>query len=360
MTLFTGPRLLISLPGVEVDRIDLPGSVVGPNEVLAAALSDDLRSAVQLVCAEAARRGLTIQCIARPELLTAATAKRQFRARMKGASQHLCLSDGSTVKLLAGTQTHVFFYRLSVQANFLALQRLCRRAPELMAQLRSQVNSYLVLGEGAHRVRPASLFLSRMNPLEHLRCTLLPFFFNRHSAEDTANRIEQADPIVAEGLIGFTRLQYVPMSETALSDRAFGRAVAELVLKACFDPATLLVLRLPFDPDGQDTLTRRMTILLPALRDGGVVIPRAGSRSILFATQDLEEDHPLLKRLPLHILVHDSFDFWRHSSGFYARAARITVLAGLELAAQPTFLPYDIEGIYGANATRRWTEAICV
>jgi hypothetical protein len=348
--------LLISLPGTEVGQIDLSGSIIDPDEILAAAVSLELRSAVHLVCDEAARRGVQAQCIVRPELFTHGVSESWLRDRIDPSVQHLCLSDGTAVKPLPSIPTHVFFYRLGLHDNVLALQRLSRRAPELMRGLRSQVNSCFVFGSGAHRVQPVPVYLSRATPLPHTQSSLLPFFFNRDSAEDSANRIEQQGAIILDNLLDFTELRYVPLTETAMTDRDYAKAVAEMVLQASFDQSVLLVLRLPANRDGRHSLVSGIATMLPALRDSGVVLPRVHPRNIMVTTQDLEENHPIFERFPLHILLHESFDFWRHTDSFYARAARITILSGQWSTSRPGFLPDDVSPIYGPRAVRRWVD----
>jgi hypothetical protein len=190
-------------------------------------------------------------------------------------------------------------------------------------------------------------------PLRHPQSALFPFFFNCSSVEDSANRIEQEGPISPKNLTNFRQMLYVPLTETAMGEPAFARTVAKLVLQAYFDPTLLLVLRLPSTRDGKNDLTRGIAAILPALGASGVVIPRTRSSSIMFATQDVEEDHQLIGQFPLYILVHESFDFWRHTFDFYARSARVTVLAGSASTSMSEFLPDDISMIYGPNAVRR-------
>ena len=367
--MFSGSGLLVSLPGGEADSIGLRGSVAEPHEVLAAPVSPELRAAIQLVWDEVLRLGTKLKCIARPELFTEGVSQRWLRSQAAEFSEHLCLSDGHAVKPLEGFSTHVFFYNLGFQDNFRALNKLNGRAAELLTQVRSQVNTHFVFGRGAQRTQPAPLLLNAAAPPDHPPAALLRFFFNRQSPEDTANRIQQAGPIDPASLGGFATLRYVPLSETALADADFARAVAQEALRACFDPATLLVLRLPYvrapygsGPHGSGTpaaLIPRIAALLPALRDSGLMVPRASFANIVFADHDIDEDHPLLGQVPLHMLVHESFDFWRHTIGFYTSAAAIGVLAGTRTntgaAALSGFLPFDIAGIYGPRAIRRWS-----
>jgi len=332
--------------------MSLAGSLVEPEAVLANPLSLELRSALEIVDEEARRRGLPIMCVARPEVFTHGMSEAWFRDRISPSPQHVCLSDGSAVKHLPGVPTHVFFYCLPFRDAIAALRRLSRRAPELAINLRSQINTSVELGRGPHRARPESVYLPRTTPLRHRPCTLLPFFLNRDSAEDSANRIGQAGPVEVERLAGFSRLLYLPLTETALDDRAFARAVMDLILQSFFDPTTLLVLRLPPDVRGP-SLVRGITTLLAAAGPSGVVLPRSSPANILLAMQDPEEDHVIFERFPLFIVIHESFDFWRHTSGFYKRAREVTVLAEPETAARAGFFRFDVSTIYGAKAVRR-------
>ncbi len=334
--------------------MSLPGSFAEPEAVLANPLSLELRSALEILHHEANRRHLPIMCVARPEVFTHGISEAWFRDRISPSTQHVCLSDGSTVKHLPGVPTHVFFYCLSFRNAAAALQRLSRRAPELMINLRSQINTSVVLGRGPHRARPKSVYLPRTTPLRQPPSTLLPFFLNRDSAEDSANRIEHAGPVDVERLTGFTRMLYLPLTEAALDDRAFARAVLDLILQSFFDPATLLVLRLPADAQVGPSLTRGIATLLAVVRQTGVVLPRSSPANILFTTRDLEEDHAIFERFPLHIVLHESFDFWRHTVDFYARAHAVTVLAEPESTAKAGFFRFDVTSIYGAKAVRRW------
>jgi hypothetical protein len=350
VTLFSGDSLLVSLPGAEVGGMSLPGSLSEPDAVLANPMSLELRSALEILQQEAARRGLPITCVARPEMFTHGKSEAWFRSRTSPAAQHLCLSDGSTVKHLPYVPTHVFFYCLARNDSTAALQKLSRRAPELMLGLRSQVNTALLLGRKPGCVRPEPIYLTRTKPLRLPPSTFLPFFLNRDSAEDSANRIEHAGRIDPDSLGDYAAMTYLPLTHAALADRGFGRAMTDLILQRFFDPATLLLLRLP--PDS--TLSRSIEPLLAAVRTSGIVLPRTSPPNILFASHDLEEDHAILHRSPVHMIVHDSFDFWRHTADFYAQAQQVTVLADPELAARAGYSHFDISSIYGAKAVRQW------
>jgi hypothetical protein len=334
--------------------MSLPGSLAEPDAVMANPISLELRSALEILCHEASRKGVTVTCAARPELFTHGMSEAWFRERVIPPARHVCLSDGSAVKHLPGLPTYAFFYALSFNAATSALRKLASRAPELMANLQGQVNSWVTVGNGTSRVRPPPVFLSRAMPLEHPPSTLLPFFLNRDSAEDSANRMEQAGPVDIDTRAGATRLMYVPLTETALVCRSFACAISDLILRACFRPSMLLVLRIPGIATEEPSLAQSIAIVLAAVRASGVLLPRASPPNVLFATRDLEEAHPIFDRLPLHVVVHESFDFWRYTKEFYDRADQITIVAEFRSCADEVFLPYEVSAIYGARAVRRW------
>lgn len=350
MTLFDGAPLLVSFPGGEIERIDWPGSIADPERVLAAGISPDLHAALGLLTDKARRLGAPIHCVARPEMFTHGVTAAWLRDQVGETARHVCLTDGSTFKPIPGARDHLFFYRSSRRDDVLALDRLCRRAPRLMVQVQGQIKSCFDLGRGMHRVWPTSIFVHRTRPREHPRPRLLRFYLNRDSAEDSANRIEEGGAIDEARVTQTGALRYLPLTETAMADRAFARFVGDAILDACFDASTLLVLRLP----SASGLATGIGAILPAPLEAGVVIPRARRDHILVTVDDLEEDHSLFNRHATHIMVHESFDFWRHTASFYARADRVTVLAGTETTMRAGFIPYDVSTVYGGKAVRRW------
>jgi hypothetical protein len=354
MSMFAPTGLAISLPGAELASLDLPGSVTGPEPVLAGVLSVELRAALLLVLGACRRRGVPVRVVARPEIFTHGEAERWLRARLGRVTQHLCISDGTTIKHVAGCRTHVFFYRLGSHGNYVALQRLSRRAPELVARVESQVNTAFSLGAGMQRFVPPSLYLTSAVAFPRPAARLMPFFFNKHSAEDTANRIEHRGEVAPEQIPAHEEVLYLPLTETALHDADFARAVAEAVIRAFYRPQTLLVLRLPPAGDTARPLAGQVAALLPRLRDTGVTIPRNCPPNVLLATDDLAEDSPLLAARPWTMMFHDSFDFWRHTEAFYRRAERVGVMAGCGETAPAGFLPMDVAPLFGARAQRVW------
>jgi hypothetical protein len=153
--------------------------------------------------------------------------------------------------------------------------------------------------------------------------------------------------------IGFEMAQYFALTATAMADPAFARFVAHRIQTACFDRATLLILRLPVIPNGENPLLAGIAAILPALRQTGVIIPRTIVPNILFATEDLEEDQHMSALPPLHMMVHESFDFWRYTQSFYTEAASISVLVSNPGTGGDEH-SMDVRPIYGPNARLHW------
>lgn len=311
-----------------------------------------MRAALLLVLHACRQRGVPVRVVARPEIFTHGEAERWVRERLGAIAEHLCISDGSTIKTLPGCRTHVFFHHLGSLDNWVALRQLSTRAPELMGGVASQVNTALPLGRGALRVRPEPLYLTASLAVPRPAARLLAFFLNRDSPEDSANRIEQRGEVAPAEVAPHEEVLYLPLSETALHDRGFARLVGGIVAETFYRPQRLLVLRLPPVEAAPPPLAARLQALLPGLREGGVTIPRACPPNLLFATADLAEDSALLTGRRWTMLFHNSFDFWRHTEAFYRRARRVLVVAGQQ--APGGFLPPDVAPLFGSRAQRLW------
>jgi hypothetical protein len=356
VTIFSGDSVVISLPGAEVHNMKLACSITEAEDVFANPISTELRSALQLLCEHARRHGLPVTCIARPELFTNSRSVAWLRDRVTNASHHVCLSDGSTVKHLPGMPTHVFFYCRSGPDNLFVLRQLSRRAPELMSGIQSQINSCFVLGWGDNRPRPNPVFLTRSIPLESKPAKLLPFFLNRDSAEDSVNRISQTSPISRDNITEFAEVRYLLLGGTALLDRAFAEFAATLIQESYFNPSLGLVLRLPVAPPGASPLLHGIAAILPALRESGVVFPRARPNNILLVTEDPGDGDPIFARTPRHVWLHESFDFWRLPVDFYENSRTVTIVSGRASTSRGHFLPDDVSEIYGAKSVRLWND----
>lgn len=352
MTVFQGSGLVVSLPGAETRGVDFSGSLVSPREVLAAPISSELRLALRLVETEAERRGMEIKCVIRPEVFVNGVALAWLRQRTRSMSKHLNLSDGAAVKPLEGFETSVFFYDRSRRDRIVALETLSRRAPESMLAIRSQINSGFEFRFGLNGARPEPELLKNILPGERSAVRVWPFVLNHDSAEDSANRIRQLGPVAPESLNDLaTDPWYIALTEAAMLDPAFARTVAERVLRAFFNQGSPLILRLPPAAPGEDELATGLQALVRILRSNGIIIPRSVTPDILITMEDPTADDPLLNQRPFHLLLHESFDFWRLGQLLYERAKSIVVFGESPGSSWSRFLPTEITSVYGSNAT---------
>jgi hypothetical protein len=355
MTLFADGRLLISLPAAEIAALDLPGSIMTADQAVALPVSHTLACAVALIESHCRERGVTTSYLARPEIFTHGVSESWLRDRLGKISQHLCMTDASTVKHVVGCRTHVFLYRLTHYDSYESFARLCRRAPDLMARVATQVNTRFAWGEAADRHRPEPLYLHALRAPPALLAAAYPFQFRPHQIAEIAERIARAHPLPPDALPPAPHTLYIPLTETALANLAFVRAVSRLI-RAAFTQPHALLLRLPAERPGE-TLTTRIARTLTALATAEVILPRNIPPNIHFLTSDLvAETAPT----SLAITLHEDFDFWRHPQSFYEAATAVTVVASVARAPgtadlpELEFLPADVREVYGSRAVRLW------
>jgi hypothetical protein len=350
MSLFATDRLAVSLPAAEIATLHLPGSVMTASQVQALHVSHALGCAIALIEAHCAARAVTTSYLARPEIFTHGASAAWLRDRLGGVTEHLCISDGSTVKHVVGCRTHMFLYRTTHTDSYESFGRLCRRTPGLLARVETQVNSRFAWDAAGRRQRPQPVYLHAPAPPETAPAAAYKFQFKPYLADETSQRIAEADPVALEALPPAAQTIYIPLTETSLADAAFARHVAGLIRAAFVQPHARLLLRLPDERPGE-TLAARIAACLKALAATRVVLPRNTPPNICFVTADLTA---ATAPPNLFITLPEDFDFWRHPQRFYAAATSITVAASRTHAADPEFLPLDVTPIYGPRATRQW------
>jgi hypothetical protein len=293
MSLFGSGRLVISLPAAEIGMLALPGSVLTREEALGLPVSRMLGCTLALIEGRCRADGVETVYLARPEIFVGAgPGAAWLRARLGGATEHLCITDGSTVKPVDGCRTHIFNYRMSFSDSYASFWRLCRRAPALMAQVASQVNTRFAWGSGDAQCHPAPVYWTADGAAALPEAPAYRFQFRPYLAKETAARILASGAVDASA-VGAVRAHYVPLTETALEDDAFARALA-LMIRAAFADGGVLLLRLP-DARPGGTVAGGIAAVLAALAATGVVLPRHVSERIYFLTGDIGRSGPGLK-----------------------------------------------------------------
>jgi len=322
--MFTGEPLVISVPACELAHVALTGSVFDAKLMEGASISADLKIAVDLIAAAYRRGGATepLRCVARPEVFTHGASLDWLQNALGPIKQHLCLSDGTSVKLIPQLRNHLFTYGIQSHQRYADFKKLMRRAPELLAQYDSQVNSFHRGEYSDPAVEPASSTLLPMAPLAAAASWSFGFYLNPHSLEDSAEHMLKWGEIEERPLAEFQKITYIPLTEAAANDAYFQRRVAEMIAPIYFDPTQCLLIRLPML---QSELTTRMTIALDGIRKSRLHLPQARSKNIFFLSGDLSEASIAPVRSRLKWVLHQTFEFWRYTGALYQEAQEIMV-----------------------------------
>lgn len=311
--------IAVSLPALEAQTLPRRGSVMGPDELALEALPDDLKRAIQLVRQACAAARAPVVYLPRPEMFTSGASLDWLRRALGPIRDHLAISDGTAVRVVPALRNHVFFHGLHRKADSEALAALARRAPELLSQLSSQVNTALKFPAAGRSAAPPSLALAPAAEALAADAECLPFFCGSDTIEASAAEIGAMGPVVLLPPDG-GRVICVTVTETALLDESFIAIAAEIVARAFFDPQTRIVLQLPAGPVTE--VGAHIEATLRALLGADALIPRAVSERIVFATGNLS---PSAFGGAAELLAHDSFDFWRWPRAYYASFRHVSV-----------------------------------
>jgi hypothetical protein len=323
--------LILTLPAVEISRFRLPSSFFGINELAAAQLSPELRLALDLLAAQAERHKIDLRIVARPEIFTNGETLAWLGRETTGAKDHLCISDGSAIRVIPGLPTHVFFYRLGSCDGAASLRNLTRRAPELLGQIGSQVNTAVAFagGTGQSWRRPPTIILQPSPDHARPDAGLLPLYLNAHAIDENTARILASPPFAASSLVNAVSVTYFAISGTGWAHGAIAAAAADLILRAYLNPGAGVIILLPpaettIAPAG--ALASRIASFLGMLRQTGVPFPRAVPGNIALATGPLQPAQRAALPTRQNMIIDASFDAWHHDRGFYERFERITLL----------------------------------
>ncbi|MGA2044381.1 MAG: hypothetical protein ABSG83_13545 [Roseiarcus sp.] len=311
--MFDRAGLAISLPAGELRQAKLARSVFELDELAQIPVSEGLRLAVDLVVATAAALGAPVRFIARPEIFTHGDSLSWLREQLGGARDHLCMSDGSCVRLVPTLRNHVFFFDLATRSHAEALRRLFLRAPEIFAGVETQVSSgFRTRVEGSRWIRPPTTLLHAQvtRVLESAR--LLPFVFDRRSIELSAHRCVALAEAPPPDRRETRRATYIPLTETALADVGFMRIVAARVARAFFDRAACVYLGLPRLPGERSSLLARVCATLEGLRDAaGDGLPRTPANAVFLVGGALPAE--AIDGVESELMLHQSAPIWRES-----------------------------------------------
>jgi hypothetical protein len=331
--MLTGLPFVVSVPARELAASRISGSLFAKEELAEAPLSDDLRAAIRLLEALSGKEH-PLLFVARPEIFTHGPSLDWLLRGLGGIRDHVCISDGQTLRPLPGLRNHLFLYRLGIHANSLALDRLLARAPELLTRFHSQITTVVGAALRGRQVRPPPVGVfaeERGGPVAEI----VNFYCHPNSVADSVKRMlaMPVPPATLRSGEGCSRLVYIPLTETAAQDVRFCEILAAHLAKAYFDPSLRLCLALPFLESGAARIADRIERLLKGLH-GVASLPRARAQNIFVLSDRL--DRTVLSSVPggASMVAHESFDFWRHPRDFYAALSSLKILARSPRAAR--------------------------
>ena len=312
------------MPAHDLREADIPGSLFDAAQLQHLALPGDLRRAFELVSA-GCKKPLAMT---RPEMFTHGTARRWLDDRLGAVRTHVCLSDGSVVKVIDGLENHVFFFRPEQLKQGAALRNLLAWAPEIFAQLRSQINSFHGAKVNDRLIVPPTSLLFPKRARAAAVPEFFEFFVNSHSGLESARHIIDEGAVAAPELNEFSEVHYIPFTESSTADPAFSKALAQKIAAAYFNPGHCLLIRLPALHDHVPGLLQQITVALEALSRLGIVMPKVPARNIFLARDDVPESYFDTRHARLSFMFDGSFDFWRYTQAFYKRLRGVTYWLG--------------------------------
>jgi hypothetical protein len=234
-------RTVISVPAFDLRNVDTTGSVFEVEELQQLSIPEDLRRAVSLVSA-LCKKPL---CMTRPEIFTHGAARRWLDDQLGSVRNHICLSDGSAIKVIDGLANHVFLFRLDHRRNSEAMGNLLSWAPELFAQLRSQINTFHGARLGDRLVQPPSAVLLPKARGPDSKPEFFKFSPSTHSTEESATRVMANGQVSEPKLQEFSAVTYIPVTEHSANDPIFSKLLAQTIAATYFNPDRCLLIRLP-------------------------------------------------------------------------------------------------------------------
>lgn len=320
------PALAVSLPASELTKARLPGSVFGARDLVSTPLSGELRQAIALIEGVCAQSGFAPAFVARPEIFTHGESLAWLTRKLAGVRDHLAFSDGSTVRVIPGLRNHVFFYGQSRREDGEALERLERRAGELLAGLASQINSALKFGRGRAATSPETIALIGRNRALYDEPEFYRFYFNPHAIESCVERIVAAGPLGVRET-RFESLDYVALTEASLADAPFCAELARRAAPLFFQPARGMALRLPVSAGGSDRLGDRLAAALNGFARAQIAMPHVPVDNLVFVSGDLAPGQWGEMAAEVDFLAHDTFEFWSAAPASYRhfRALRVAL-----------------------------------
>jgi hypothetical protein len=333
----SGRGLLISIPALELGSLAPRGSVFDLEHLPKAGMTAELSSAVRVARQICAEPKMPLRFVARPEIFTHGASLDWLRGRLGEIRDHLCISDGTAIRPIPGLRNHLFLYRTGMRRNSAALERLTRCAPELLGRMDYQINSCLSALLGKRIIRPPSALLQSTSSEAATRVSIFRTIARRTAAADDRSR--PPNRVAALGPPRrYARLTYVPVTETALDDHRFLTTVAGALSRCAADPSRCLIFRLPRIDTPAASARERCESALALVRTAFARRLPPMAPWLLFASDDVSARRLMSFAASAELLMHSSFEFWRHPQAYYSTFHSIRIVRGGRSASNRTAL----------------------
>ena len=316
-------RAVISVPGNELRNANVPGSLFDAEQLQQMPISEELLRAYKIVstlCNDPL-------CVVRPEIFAHGKARTWIDTKLRGVRDHICLSDGTAVKLMAGLENHVFFYQPGQRRGSAGLKNLLTWVPETFSHIRSQINTFQGVVLNGRLVQPPTVLSLPKARSTGAPAELYKYLLNPQNPKEAARYIVEGGVVPDSVLTKFEKLTYIPLSESGTYDSLFMHLVAQTIVTAYFNPEQCVLLRLPAVSDDITDLARQVIVTLEAILATGIVMPRGAAQNVFLVRSDLPESFVDIYD-QVSFIVDDTFEFWRYTRAFHRRLRSLQYLLG--------------------------------
>ena len=323
--------LIVSVPAGELAHCEIPATVFPVEQLLAGSISAPLRCALGIVQQAFGKKYSALWCVARPEMFVEASTLGWLKARLDGALDHICLTDGRALKAIPGMRNRLFFYAGEWVSSVNHLRACLLRAPEQLSQFYGTINDQgAILAEFPEHTLESEVLLGPVQVEKSGLAWSFPLYANPHSHEDSANRmLARGDHLASMDLdTRVADFELVVSTEASLQDLNFCRVIAGKINDAAFSAGRRLVIQLPELEPSRNGNIERMVVFLGGLARSGVAIPRAYLSGVQLVSDlsviALENTEAKKGKARYHLTIPQSLSTWRHAGELFSSAKSVT------------------------------------
>jgi hypothetical protein len=322
--------LIVSVPAGELAHCEIPATVFPVKQLLAGSISAPLRCALGIVQQAFGKKYSALWCVARPEMFVEASTLGWLKARLDGARDHVCLTDGHALKAIPGLHNRLFFYAGEWVGSANNLRNSLRRAPEMLSQFHGTINDQgAIFAEFPDHTLEPEILLAKVYAEKSRLGWTFPLYSNPHSHEDSANRMLARGDHSAPRDLEFREADFelVICTEVSLQDLNFCRVIARKINDAAFSAVRRLVIQLPELEPCRNGNIERMVVFLGGLARSGVAIPRAYLSGVQLVSDlsviALENTEAKKGKVRYHLTIPQSLSTWRHAGELFSSAKSV-------------------------------------